>query len=244
MQKIHAFTLLLGLMVAGGCAAQPAEVEKQGTPTQTEAVAENSKAPDAETTAAEENNEAPTAEATETIPAEASESTPETNAAEHPQIEITMENGGVIRAELYPEIAPVSVENFLKLVNDQFYDGLIFHRVIPGFMIQGGDPEGTGMGGPGWSITGEFANNGHDNPLPHERGVLSMARSADPNSAGSQFFIMTETSPFLDGDYAAFGKVLDDESMKVVDEIVNAPRDDMDKPNEDQRIKTIRTMGD
>ena len=121
-------------------------------------------------------------------------------------IKIEMENGGTIRAELYPEIAPVTVENFVKLVKDQFYDGLIFHRVIPGFMIQGGDPEGNGMGGPGYGIKGEFLSNGFKNDLKHTRGVLSMARAMDPNSAGSQFFIMVADAPHLDGDYAGFGK--------------------------------------
>lgn len=247
MQNVRAFALLMGLLMMGGCAGQPTDAEQQATPTQTEAVEENSEAPveeTAETTS--EVSEAPSAEAEQAAPeASEAEQTKGIQAdAVHPKIEIVMENGGVIRAELYPEIAPKTVENFLKLVGDEFYDGLIFHRVIPDFMIQGGDPDGTGMGGPAWTIPGEFANNGHDNPLLHERGVLSMARSADPNSAGSQFFIMTKTSPFLDGDYAAFGKVLDEESMKVVDEIVNAPRDEMDKPNEDQKMKTVRVVED
>ena len=151
---------------------------------------------------------------------------------------IEMENGGIMKGELYPEIAPKSVENWEKLANDGFYDGLIFHRVIPGFMIQGGCPEGTGMGGPGYTIPGEFTMNGFKNDLKHERGVLSMARAMDPNSAGSQFFIMTETSPHLDGQYAAFGKVI--EGMDVADEIVNTKRDMMDKPLIDQKIKSIR----
>ncbi|MSS19846.1 peptidylprolyl isomerase [Pseudoramibacter porci] len=153
-------------------------------------------------------------------------------------IKIEMENGGTIRAELYPEIAPVTVENFVKLVKDQFYDGLIFHRVIPGFMIQGGDPEGNGMGGPGYGIKGEFLSNGFKNDLKHTRGVLSMARAMDPNSAGSQFFIMVADAPHLDGDYAGFGKVT--EGMDVVDQIVSAERDMWDKPLEDQKIATIR----
>ncbi len=147
-------------------------------------------------------------------------------------------NGGKkVEFELYPEVAPETVKNFEKLVRDGFYDGLIFHRVIPGFMIQGGDPTGTGMGGPGYSIKGEFTNNGFQNDLKHERGVLSMARSMDPNSAGSQFFIMTDDSPHLDGDYAAFGKVL--KGMEEVDKIVNAPRGPSDKPYEDQKIEKI-----
>ena len=151
---------------------------------------------------------------------------------------IEMEKGGVMTGELYENIAPAKVENFEKLANDGFYDGLIFHRVIPGFMIQGGCPDGTGMGGPGYSIKGEFTMNGHQNNLKHERGVLSMARTMDPDSAGSQFFIMTTTSPHLDGQYASFGRVT--EGMEVADEIVNAPRDVFDKPMEDQVIKTIR----
>ena len=151
---------------------------------------------------------------------------------------IEMEKGGVMTGELYENIAPATVENFEKLANDGFYDGLIFHRVIPGFMIQGGCPDGPGMGGPGYSIKGEFTMNGHQNNLKHERGVLSMARTMDPDSAGSQFFIMTTTSPHLDGQYASFGRVT--EGMEVADEIVNAPRDVFDKPMEDQVIKTIR----
>ena len=152
-------------------------------------------------------------------------------------ITITMENGGVITAELYPDIAPVTVENFVSLAKKNFYDGLIFHRVIPGFMIQGGDPEGTGMGGPGYGIKGEFKANGFENNLKHERGVLSMARSSNPNSAGSQFFIMVKSAPHLDGSYAAFGKVLT--GMEVVDEIVKAERNVNDRPNVPQKIKSV-----
>ncbi len=138
----------------------------------------------------------------------------------NPIVKIEMENGGVITAELYPELAPNTVANFVNLVESGFYDGLIFHRVIPGFMIQGGDPQGTGMGGPGYSIRGEFARNGfRENTLRHKRGVLSMARSMMPNSAGSQFFIMHADAPHLDGDYAAFGKVTD--GMDVVDRIAS-----------------------
>lgn len=141
----------------------------------------------------------------------------------NPIIRIDMENGDQIRAELYPDIAPKTVENFLKLIQNGFFNGLTFHRVIQGFMIQGGCPDGTGMGGPGWNIVGEFSQNGIDNPLKHARGVLSMARSQDPNSAGSQFFIMTDDSPHLDGAYAAFGNVLDEESLQAVDRIVQSP---------------------
>ncbi len=146
-------------------------------------------------------------------------------------------DGKKVEFELYPEIAPETVKNFEKLINDGFYDGLIFHRVIPGFMVQGGDPNGTGMGGPGYSIKGEFSSNGFKNDLKHKRGVLSMARSMDPNSAGSQFFIMTSDAPHLDGDYAAFGKITN--GMDEVDKIVNAPRNRMDKPKEDQKIEKM-----
>lgn len=152
-------------------------------------------------------------------------------------VKIEMENGDIMRGELYPEIAPKTVENFVKLVEDGFYDGLIFHRVIPGFMIQGGCPDGTGMGGPGHTIIGEFAMNGIKNDLKHERGVLSMARAMDPNSAGSQFFIMVEDAPHLDGQYAAFGRIT--EGMEAADKIVNQPRNAMDKPDTPQIIKKV-----
>ena len=156
----------------------------------------------------------------------------------NPIVTIEMEDGGVIRAELYPDVAPKTVENFVSLVQKGFYDGVIFHRVIPGFMIQGGDPQGRGTGGPGYAIRGEFAANGFANPLRHTRGVLSMARSSRPNSAGSQFFIMVDDAPYLDGQYAAFGKVT--EGMETADAIVSVPRDAMDKPYEEQRMKTVR----
>lgn len=155
----------------------------------------------------------------------------------NPIITITMENDKKIVIELEPKTAPNTVANFISLVEDGFYDGLIFHRVIPGFMIQGGDPDGTGMGGPDYAIKGEFTSNGFENTLTHERGVISMARSQDPDSAGSQFFIMTEQATHLDGDYAAFGKVT--EGMETVDEIVAADRGKNDKPLEDQKIKTV-----
>ncbi len=150
---------------------------------------------------------------------------------------IEMENGKKIKIELYPEIAPISCANFEKLVNSGFYDGLIFHRVIPGFMIQGGCPDGTGTGGPGWNIKGEFSSNGVKNDLKHTRGVLSMARSMMPDSAGSQFFIMHEDAPHLDGQYAAFGKVI--EGMDVVDEIAETPTDFRDKPVKPQIMKKV-----
>lgn len=158
--------------------------------------------------------------------------------AQNPTFVITMADGREMKGELYPEIAPQSVGNFIALANSGFYDGLIFHRVIPGFMIQGGDPKGTGMGGPGYTIKGEFAMNGVRNPLKHTYGVLSMARSMMPDSAGSQFFIMTSDSPHLDGQYAAFGKVL--EGMEVADSVVSAKRDRNDRPLEPQVMKSIR----
>ena len=155
----------------------------------------------------------------------------------NPVVSIEMENGGIIKAELYPEIAPNTVKSFISLVNKGFYNGIIFHRVIPGFMIQGGDPEGIGIGGPGYSIRGEFSSNGFKNDLKHTRGVLSMARSSNRNSAGSQFFIMVKDSPHLDGEYAAFGKVI--EGMEVADNIVASKRDRSDKPVEPQKMKTV-----
>ena len=161
----------------------------------------------------------------------------------NPIVTITMENGGVMKAELYPEVAPNTVKNFIDLINRGFYDGLIFHRVIPGFMIQGGCPEGNGMGGPGYGIKGEFNRNGFKNDLKHTKGVLSMARAMHPDSAGSQFFIMVADSPHLDGQYASFGKVV--EGMEVADKIVNSKRDYSDKPYEDQKIlkMTVDTFG-
>lgn len=154
---------------------------------------------------------------------------------------MTLADGQEVKGELYPDKAPETVANFEKLANDGFYDGLIFHRVIPGFMIQGGDPQGTGMGGPGYSIKGEFAHNGFaQNDIKHTRGVLSMARAMDPNSAGSQFFIMHQNAPHLDGEYAAFGKVTD--GMENVDKIANVKRNYNDKPLEDQVIRSIRVM--
>ncbi len=163
--------------------------------------------------------------------------------AQNPIVTFTMADGGVIKAELYPDIAPVSVNNFISLIQKNFYDGLIFHRVIKGFMVQGGDPNGVGTGGPGYSIPGEFAINGFENNLKHTEGVLSMARSMHPDSAGSQFFIMHKTSPHLDGQYAAFGKVI--EGMDVVNRIAETATDYSDKPLEDQVMQsvTVDTFG-
>lgn len=163
--------------------------------------------------------------------------------SKNPEVTIEMENGDIIKAELYPDIAPNTVNNYISLIKQGFYDGLIFHRVIPGFMIQGGCPEGSGIGGPGYSIKGEFSSNGFSNQLQHDRGVLSMARSARPNSAGSQFFIMVAKAPHLDGEYASFGKVI--EGMEAVDAIVSTPRNFSDKPKQVQRMKkvSVETFG-
>ncbi|MDO5549112.1 MAG: peptidylprolyl isomerase [Eubacteriales bacterium] len=162
----------------------------------------------------------------------------------NPIVTITMEDGGVIKAELYPEVAPNTVRNFVSLVSKGFYDGVVFHRVIPGFMIQGGDPNGIGTGGPGYQIAGEFSANGFHNDLAHTRGVLSMARAMDPNSAGSQFFIMVDDAPHLDGQYASFGMVL--EGMEVCDKIVSVRRNYNDKPIHPQVMKsvTVETFGE
>ena len=160
-----------------------------------------------------------------------------------PLVTIEMENGDIIKAELYPDIAPNTVNNFISLIDKGYYDGVIFHRVIPGFMIQGGDPDGSGMGGPGYGIKGEFSGNGFINDLIHERGVLSMARTAVPDSAGSQFFLMVKDSPHLDGQYAGFGKVI--EGMEHVDAIVATKRDWNDRPETEQKMKkvTVETFG-
>lgn len=162
---------------------------------------------------------------------------------QNPIVTIEMTSGGKMVAELYPEVAPNTVNNFISLIQKGFYDGLIFHRVIPGFMIQGGDPDGVGMGGPGYTIPGEFSSNGFANDLRHSRGVLSMARTMDPDSAGSQFFVMVDDAPHLDGEYAAFGKVI--EGMETADAIVRAPKDRNDKPIMPQRMKkvTVDTFG-
>ena len=162
---------------------------------------------------------------------------------QNPVVTIEMENGDIIKAELYPNIAPISVNNFISLVQKKYYDNLIFHRVINGFMLQGGCPDGNGMGGPGYQIKGEFSSNGVSNDLKHTEGVLSMARSMHPDSAGSQFFIMHKNSPHLDGSYAAFGKVI--EGMDIVNKIAEVKTDYSDRPMQDQRIKfmTVDTFG-
>ena len=161
----------------------------------------------------------------------------------NPIVTIEMNDGKIMKAELYPEVAPNTVNNFVTLINSGYYNGICFHRVISGFMIQGGDPKGTGTGGPGYSIKGEFTTNGFKNDLKHTRGVLSMARTMMPNSAGSQFFIMHEDAPYLDGQYAAFGKVI--EGIEVVDDIANTKTDYMDRPYEDVIMKavTVETFG-
>ena len=163
--------------------------------------------------------------------------------AQNPVVTIEMENGDIIKAELYPEVAPNTVNNFISLINHDFYNGVIFHRVIKGFMLQGGDPDGTGMGGPGYSIKGEFSSNGFKNDLKHEPGVLSMARTMFPDSAGSQFFIMHKNSPHLDGDYAAFGKVI--EGRDIVNKIAEVDTDWSDRPLTEQKMKkvTVETFG-
>jgi peptidyl-prolyl cis-trans isomerase B (cyclophilin B) len=161
----------------------------------------------------------------------------------NPIVTFEMEDGKIFKAELYPELAPNTVNNFISLIKNNYYDGIIFHRVIKGFMIQGGDPQGTGMGGPGYSIRGEFSSNGFKNDLKHERGVLSMARTMIPDTAGSQFFIMHKDSPHLDGEYAGFGKVI--EGIEVIDDIANVKTNFADKPLEDQKMKkvTVETFG-
>lgn len=188
-------------------------------------------------------NTAPASSPTPTVSAVPTTSADPLHKEENPMVTIEMDNGKTITVELYPDIAPNTVNNFISLAKKGFYDGTIFHRVIPGFMIQGGDPEGTGMGGPGYSIPGEFSGNGFKNDLKHTRGVLSMARSRDPNSAGSQFFIMVADAPHLDGQYAAFGKVT--EGMETVDEIVNQPTGAQDRPKTPMAIKkmTVDTKG-
>ncbi|WP_407313279.1 peptidylprolyl isomerase [Desulfosporosinus sp. SB140] len=219
MKKVRRMTmLLLGLMVilaTLGCGAQTNNSASQGSNKTSQG----------------------------TTPTPTPTQTPTTTNKSNPIVTITMANGDQIKAELYPTVAPNTVKNFISLVKKGFYNGLTFHRVIPGFMIQGGDPSGNGSGGPGYSIKGEFTNNGFKNDLKHERGVLSMARTQEPNSAGSQFFIMVASAASLDGDYAAFGKVTS--GMDAVDKIVNTPRDQADKPLQNQVMKsvTVDTFG-
>lgn len=202
----------------------------------------NSQSTNKDTIQVQSSTPAPTPKPIPT-PAPAPVPTPTPTVKTNPIVTITMANEDKIKLELYPELAPNTVKSFISLVKKGFYNGLIFHRVIPGFMIQGGDPNGNGTGGPGYSIKGEFANNSFANNLKHERGVLSMGRTSDPNSAGSQFFIMVANAPSLDNNYASFGKVIS--GIEAVDKIVNSPRDKMDKPLESQVMKsvTVDTLG-
>jgi peptidyl-prolyl cis-trans isomerase B (cyclophilin B) len=213
MKKIMLLVTLIFVVFAGGCASK----DKENT----------------ETTTNSQGN----VESSKEIKTEKGEND------KNPVVTIAMEDGSTIKIELYPEIAPNTVRNFVSLIESGFYDGLIFHRVIPGFMIQGGDPEGTGVGGPGYEIAGEFSSNEFENPLKHERGVISMARTGEPNSAGSQFFIMVKDNSSLDNDYATFGKVT--EGMETVDKIVSIETNAGDKPKEDQKMKkvTVDTFG-
>lgn len=239
------FTLSLLALFSTGCgmpkpsdseATPPTEAAKQVTPPAKttpapEATPPAQTTPEATPAPAEKAKQVtPTPEA---APTPAATKTPQKN----PVVTIEMEDGSKIKAELYPDVAPNTVNNFISLVKKGFYNGLIFHRVIPGFMIQGGDPQGTGGGGPGYSIKGEFTQNGFENSLLHEKGVLSMARTNEPNSAGSQFFIMAADSPSLDAQYAAFGKVIS--GIEEVDKIVNVERDGSDRPLKDQKMKTV-----
>ena len=231
-----AFISILFLFAFTGCGAAPAPVNEQAEEAgEAEETAETAELETEEATDTEGAGEAAAELAAAGEEAGGTASYPEVE--ENPTATITMENGGEIIIELYPEVAPNTVANFISLVEKGFYDGLIFHRVIPGFMIQGGDPQGTGMGGPGYTIPGEFNSNGFANNLAHERGVVSMARSQNPDSAGSQFFIMTADAPQLDGEYAAFGRVI--EGMDVVDEIAATERNAADKPLEAQRMESV-----
>lgn len=215
--------LCLVMVIAAGCGNKPTNNNASGKNGSSSGAAGNN-------TSSNETNPG----ATEGLPSAT---------ASHPIVTIEMDNGGIIKAELYPEVAPNTVNNFISLIQKGFYDGTIFHRVIPDFMIQGGDPDGTGMGGPGYSIAGEFSGNGFTNNLLHTEGVLSMARSQAPDSAGSQFFIMDAAYPSLDGSYAAFGKVT--EGMEVVKSIVGLKRDGSDRPEEPPVMKkvTVDTLG-
>jgi peptidyl-prolyl cis-trans isomerase B (cyclophilin B) len=223
INKLYKLTiiLLVLLVIVVGCGQQANEGTTSSTPDESESNQSKQEFPDTNKT-------------TETR---------DTDSIKNPIVTILMENNEEIKIELYPEVAPNTVTNFISLVNQGFYDGVIFHRVIPGFMIQGGDPQGIGIGGPGYSIKGEFTSNGFENNLKHELGVLSMARTQAPNSAGSQFFIMVADVPSLDGDYAAFGKVID--GMETVQNIALVDRGGQDKPIADQVMKkvTVDTLG-
>lgn len=212
--------MLAVLLIVAGCGNKP--------------TAEQNGAADTTSTAQDSNKQASKNE---------KDDSKKTSSSKNPIVTIEMENGDSMEIELYPDKAPNTVNNFISLVNKGFYDGTIFHRVIPGFMIQGGDPQGNGIGGPGYSIKGEFSKNGVENDLKHTEGVISMARSQDPNSAGSQFFIMVAEAPHLDGDYAAFGKVI--KGMETAQAIVNVPKGPDDKPEKDQKMKkvTVNTFG-
>lgn len=236
-----ALALLLTVLLAA-CGNKYAQNGTSGAGGNGGAAGEASAAPSAAPSAAASQPAATEPAATQQTEQQTGQGLPDPSAS-HPVVTIEMDNGGVIKAELYPEVAPNTVNNFISLIQAGAYDGTIFHRVIPGFMIQGGDPEGTGMGGPDYSIAGEFLANGFENHLKHTRGVLSMARSQAPDSAGSQFFIMTDDAPHLDGSYAAFGMVT--EGMDVVDAIVALPRDTSDRPNEPPAMKkvTVDTLG-
>ncbi len=230
MKPITLLFFLLSVLMLAGCGSKVVEDDKGS---------DSSAASDQ--TLVDKNNqtESETSDKDGNITDEATVTTSINNAGnQNPLVIIEMENGDVINIELYPDVAPNTVNNFVSLVKTGFYDGLIFHRVIPSFMIQGGDPMGVGIGGPGYGIKGEFSNNGFENNLKHERGVISMARSQNPDSAGSQFFIMVEDGLFLDGDYAAFGKVLS--GMEAADTIVNSDRDQLDKPKQEQKMKKVR----
>ncbi|WNS41297.1 peptidylprolyl isomerase [Paenibacillus sp. MMS20-IR301] len=222
--------MCLMLVVLAGCGNKPAANNAAGNGGSNA----SGNTAGSEATAAPQNNASGNTAATEGVPSAD---------ASHPVVTIEMDNGGIIKAELYPEVAPNTVNNFISLIQKGFYDGTIFHRVIPGFMIQGGDPDGTGMGGPDYAIAGEFSANGFTNNLQHTEGVLSMARSQDMNSGGSQFFIMAADYPSLDGSYAAFGKVT--EGMDVVQSIVNLPRDASDRPDQPPVMTkvTVDTLG-
>ncbi|MDQ0193937.1 peptidylprolyl isomerase [Paenibacillus wynnii] len=230
--------MCLLLVIVAGCGNKPSNNSSNNETANSNSGTNNGTSSGAAGNAAG-NEASPAPQETAAAPAEGVPS----ETASHPVVTIEMDNGGIIKAELYPEVAPNTVNNFISLIQKGFYNGTIFHRVIPGFMIQGGDPDGTGMGGPGYGITGEFSSNGFVNNLLHTEGILSMARSQDANSAGSQFFVMTAVAPHLDGEYAPFGKVT--EGLEVVSSIVNLPRDSSDRPDQPPVMKkvTVDTLG-